>query len=148
MEIAGKINRDIHSITTDEHFATMFLACYQPLNRTLSYIRAGHPAPLVIPGDGRKPHELSAPGFLVGIMEDLILTEEKCSLEKGDRVILFTDGITEVEGPGGELFGPERLIEVAAERPESLTKKVYEKIGQWGEKFNDDVTMVDIEVIR
>ncbi len=147
LEIAGKINKDIVSTTTEEHFASMFLGCFDVDNKVLHYVRAGHPAPYFISDD--KIKELEVPGFLVGIMEDIPLTEYKEEVRTGDRLILFTDGITEAESENGELLGTERFKKMVTEVKDCCPDMIFEKVKLWSNnKFDDDVTLIQLEVLQ
>lgn len=146
-EIAEKINKDIYSTTTEEHFASMFLGCLDPVSKELKYVRAGHPAPYIIK-DG-KLEELDASGFLVGIMDEIMLDEISVQVNKGTRILLFTDGITESEGEDGELLGTERLKEMAFNADKYNPKDIFEKVCVWSDnKFDDDVTLIQLEVME
>lgn len=74
----------------------------------LRVARAGHPAPLLLRGDGRV-ETLEAPGRALGVFEDPGLDERPAHLAPGEAAVFYTDGVTEVRSPGGQLFGEERL---------------------------------------
>jgi PAS domain S-box-containing protein len=72
----------------------------------------GHPLPLVVRADGRV-EEVGRPGTLLGVVEDPEIPEEEVELLPGERIVFFTDGVTEAR-IGGGLFGAERLAGVLA----------------------------------
>jgi len=147
IEIANKINKDIVSTTTEEHFASMFLGCFDIETGKLSYVRAGHPAPYLIKGD--EIVELEAPGFLVGIIDEIPLEEHSVDLTFGDKIVLFTDGITEAEGEDGELLGNDRLKEMFLKQTDNNPKEIFNKVCLWANnKFDDDVTLIQLEVLQ
>ena len=95
----------------DERFVTVQMAHLDVTTGRLQWVNAGHPRPLLLRGH-RVIRALDSPTTLpvgFGGAEPLI-TEE--ALEPGDRVLFYTDGITEEHMAGGELFGDDRLIEV------------------------------------
>ena len=95
----------------DENFVTVQMAHLDVATGLLEWVNAGHPSPLLLRGH-RVVRALESPTTLpvgFGGAEPLV-TEE--ALEPGDRVLFFTDGITEEHQAGGELFGEARLIDV------------------------------------
>ena len=95
----------------EEHFATVQMAHLDVGSGRLLWVNAGHPHPLLV-RDGRVVRVLDSPTTLpIGFGgADPEVSEEM--LEQGDRVLFFTDGITEQHLSGGELFGESRLVEV------------------------------------
>lgn len=93
-------------------FATLFYAFYDNNDNTLTYARAGHEPPLLWrKGDG-SIEALEGEGFPVGLMEDGKYQERTIKLEKGDRVLLYTDGLTGALNVRGEVMGRKKLVEL------------------------------------
>ncbi len=93
-------------------FATLFYAFYDNTDNTLTYCRAGHEPPLLLrAGDGGVEY-LEGEGFPVGLMGDGEYQERKVRLERGDRVLLYTDGLTGALNARGEVLGRKRLLEL------------------------------------
>src|SRR5204863_275691 len=94
-------------------FVTAFYAVLDPTTRQLTYSRAGHNPPRLV-RDGRVT-PLDATGALpLGIVDTLLYEQSNLSLERGDLILLYTDGITEAMSPPlgsapRELFGVARL---------------------------------------
>ncbi len=93
-------------------FATLFYAFYDNTDNTLTYCRAGHEPPLLLRAGGREMEYLEGEGFPVGLMADGDYQEKKVKLEKGDRVLLYTDGLTGALNARGEVLGRKRLVEL------------------------------------
>ena len=104
-------------------FITAFYGIYDPTDRTLSYCNAGHNPPIIRPGDGRGPTRLlhDNAGLPLGIIADERYADGQVTIDAGDVLVLYTDGVTEsrradtvdvVAGEPGELFGVERLAGV------------------------------------
>jgi sigma-B regulation protein RsbU (phosphoserine phosphatase) len=93
-------------------FATLFYAFYDNTDNTLTYTKAGHEPPLLLRGSGGDPVFLEGEGFPVGLMEDGAYQEKTVRLERGDRMILYTDGLTGAMNARGEVLGRKRLLEV------------------------------------
>jgi sigma-B regulation protein RsbU (phosphoserine phosphatase) len=96
--------------------------------------------------------ELDAEGMVLGINK-AVLFEEKCvQLQAGDRVLLYTDGITEAQNPAGEFFGADRLCEVffaqRGEPPEAAIGQILAALRAFSasQSFNDDVSMAVLQV--
>ncbi len=94
-----------------ERFDRPFSICYVELNAATGAVRyasAAHPAPIVVRKGGRV-EELEEGSSLIGLGEFLPYENGEAQLEAGDRLFLYTDGVTEVLGAAGELFGVARL---------------------------------------
>ena len=91
-------------------FVTALYAIYDPESRVLTYASAGHHPPRVRTGSDGKIAVLSEGGGLpLGIDADQTFDDASYQLTRGDRVLFYTDGITEAESPSGEMFGTARL---------------------------------------
>src|SRR5207247_1772672 len=107
-DMLRKINALVYRSTTVEQFATFFLARIEERSRRLSYSNAGHNIPVVFSrGGGRRMLERG--GTVVGILESTVFDEETIELAPGDRVVFYTDGISEAASANGDMFGEERL---------------------------------------
>jgi serine phosphatase RsbU (regulator of sigma subunit) len=96
----------------DEHFVTGQLATLDSVTGIFRWVNAGHPQPLQL-RRGRMASELaSEPALPLGLGDNAVLASE-VSLEPGDRLLLFTDGVVEARSPGGERFGQDRLLDLA-----------------------------------
>ncbi|MDQ6799016.1 MAG: serine/threonine-protein phosphatase [Actinomycetota bacterium] len=95
----------------EEQFVTAQFGTLDPGRGTLKWLNAGHPAPLLLRG-GRVSTELRTPPLLPLGLGDVATSVAESSLEPGDRLLFFTDGVVEARSPGGERFGQERLIDL------------------------------------
>ncbi|MEU4805652.1 PP2C family protein-serine/threonine phosphatase [Actinosynnema sp. NPDC023587] len=135
-------------------FATAILARLDLVTGELRYLNAGHPEPVVLRqgrvvrmlgGAGRTPLGL---GHLV-TREPVVLTEQ---LQPGDRVLFYTDGVTEARSPEGEQFGLERLIDLTERHeaaglpaPETLRRVVRAVLDHQRGQLQDDATLLMLE---
>ena len=100
--------------------------------RTVTYANAGHNWPLLARADGS--HEwLKDGGTLLGILEDLPMPEGGVTLGPGDRLVLYTDGISEATNEDGVLFGEERLLACVqalpvTSNPEAITASLLREV--------------------
>ncbi|MEQ1832414.1 MAG: PP2C family protein-serine/threonine phosphatase [Candidatus Eisenbacteria bacterium] len=99
-------------ITEQSMFVTLFLARFDPRTLQLTYTNAGHRHPLVLRGTG-EPERLVEGGTVIGMLESLPYREASLTLRPGDRVVLYTDGVTDAMNPAGEPFGEGRLVAAA-----------------------------------
>ena len=151
-EIAIKLNHLILQSREGGRFATVFLGHFDPATRWLSFSNAGHNPPCLVRAGG-KVEWLHDGGLLLGAFEDPRAREGRVRLEPGDRLLLYTDGITEAPAPSGEFFGEERLAEVLQAQPpdasaEVLVDAVLHAVRQFlasGEP-TDDMTVVALRV--
>jgi len=89
-------------------FATAFLAALSPMTGQFDYVNAGHVPALVIAPDGTT-QELQPTGPVLGVRPDQAFSAGEGTLERGDSIFAFTDGLVEARNPTGEAFGAERL---------------------------------------
>ncbi|HEX4905271.1 MAG TPA: PP2C family protein-serine/threonine phosphatase [Acidimicrobiales bacterium] len=117
----------------------------------MTWTCAGHPPPLLVRG-GKVIGELEyAPAlpFGLGALTGLPATVETVSLQPGDSVLFYTDGVTEAHVPGGEQFGAERLADLAGQHasdelePEELVRRLVRAVLEHQDDLlSDDATMV------
>lgn len=96
-------------------FATLFYGFYDNNDNTLTYVKAGHEPPLLLRGGGGEFEYLEGEGFPVGLMEDGMYQERTLRLERGDRILLYTDGLTGALNVKGEILGRKMLLDLVKE---------------------------------
>ena len=117
----------------------------------LRYVSAGHHGPVHVPAGGA-PVALHAAGLPIGMFPDAEYEEFTKPLGPGDRLYLFSDGVTEAMNEAEEDFGVDRLVaalEDAGERPLAETlRHVRRSIDRWcgGDLLQDDFTLLGLEV--
>ncbi|EMG36534.1 PAS domain S-box [Desulfocurvibacter africanus PCS] len=136
-------------------FGQFFTLCYMVLDARqglLTWSCAGHPPPLLL-RPGQTPSLLDGSGPAVGLGHAEGFREDQVALEPGDRLLLYTDGVTEYRAADGELFGEERLLAVLAEAAdltrEQVLAHVTERLGDFGQgrRPGDDVSMLLVEYL-
>ncbi|MBR1404898.1 MAG: serine/threonine-protein phosphatase [Treponema sp.] len=146
-EIFEKTNNQLCKGNESELFVTCWLGILTFSTGELRFVSAGHPYP-VLYHEGEFSYLREKPNFVLGGMEDFPYVEHTITLSKGDRIFVYSDGVTEATNSEKQLFEEERLLE-AMKTTENLSapdvlKKVREKIDEFvgdAEQF-DDITML------
>lgn len=107
--IIAEMSEGFASVTLDEEFATMSVFAHDRKNGELRYASAGHEPAVIMRGNG-EIEILGSTGPIMGVTLDEGWEEERVDVRAGDRLFIFTDGLTETQSPDGSLFGGERLI--------------------------------------
>jgi serine phosphatase RsbU (regulator of sigma subunit) len=109
-------NRLIYADSTGGMFVTLFYALLSPGTGEIRYVNAGHNPPLIlrrVDDAGREAlTELRPTGMALGIVEDFSFEQRVVSLEPGDLLLLYTDGVTDAFNPDDQQYGMERLRRV------------------------------------
>ena len=123
-------------------FVTLFCARIDPANGAMEYVNAGHPSPLVW-SNGNAPRLLDGNGIVVSpALPDVRWERFEGSLQPGEQLLLYTDGITEARGDDG-CFGEERLAQLVPEFDvDALLARVEEFVG--GRPKDDDWTLLRV----
>ena len=133
-------------------FATVFLASVEPYSGELVYVNAGHEPALIIAPDG-SIEELRPTGPALGMLPDSRFTAVTRTLERGQSLLAFTDGLVEAHSPAGEVYGSKRLREVLlAQRGSSaaeLVRVVLDEVQTFGghSDAHDDLTMLAARLV-
>ena len=143
-----RANRWIIKDTTSDMFLTLFYAVLDPATNLMTYVNAGHNPPLLIRQHGEECKYLDEHGIALGIQESANYTESVVAMQAGDVLLMYTDGVTEAMNPAGELFGEERLRQVAtahhSETPANLVAVINEAVKAFvgDQPANDDATLI------
>lgn len=147
--VCTKLNKFLSANLASGKFVTFFYAVLDADARTLTYESAGHCPGLLIRGNG--PAELlRGSGAVLGVLPDWIYQDSTVRLERGDKLLLFTDGVTEAENTRLEEFGEQRLLEAA--RPGNgsaldTQRVVMQQVTAYcGGNFRDDATLLVLRV--
>lgn len=100
--LVADINRALCGVTPDHQFMSFLLGVFDARSKTFTYTNAGHPAPLHVRGN--EIQELESHGMLIGILEDAEYERSTVSLESGDLLVFFSDGVTEAMGRDQQMF--------------------------------------------
>ena len=103
-EIAGvveELNRAVHQTSPDNFYATLFYAHFDPLRRQLHYVSAGHEPALLLRKRTGCMHRLESTGTVLGLTDRSRFGRRTMSIEAGDVLVAYTDGITDATDAGG-----------------------------------------------
>ena len=127
-------------------FATVFLAALDPSDGQLDYVNAGHEPAIIVAPDGAT-RELRPTGPALGLMPEVVFGAGQATLERGQSLIAFTDGLVEARSPAGAAFGGERLRDALRSHSASastLVRGVLEALHAFTGQAepHDDVTLL------
>ena len=148
--INNSVNRLLCRNMASGRFATFCYARIDAGARRIVYSNAGHNPPLLLRGDG-SVEKLCDGGMVLGIFPDTQYEQSELSLRPGDRLLFYTDGITEARDPEGEEYGEDRLAAaaLAVTAPEALAIKdaVLADVNAFTDgKFEDDATLIVVGI--
>ena len=148
VEVMSSANRRILADTHDDSYVTAFFAVLDPATGSLRYCNAGHNPPFLMRSGSDAVEELSGTGIPLGMLADAVWEERELVMQPGDRLLAYTDGVTDAANISDEPFGEGRLLEIAkANRDKSAVEirtAVLEKVrGFVGEaEQQDDITLM------
>ena len=147
--VCTKLNKFLSANLASEKFVTFFYAILDADQRTMIYENAGHCPGLLIRGNGAA-ELLRGHGAVLGVLPDWIYQDSIVQLERGDKLLLATDGVTEAENTRLEEFGEQRLLEAARACNGSALdtqRAVMQQVTAYcGGNFRDDATMLVLKV--
>ncbi len=155
------MNREFMTILRDAEefmFVSVSYLLFDLDKRLIRFADAGHPSPLLLQRGVNQAIPLRSPsdpvGPALGIEIKTVYESRETPMEEGDSVLVFTDGITEVEGPGRNLYGEERLLAAAQRRLAMPTSQLLPALladaeaFSAGHGFDDDVCLLAVDVAR
>ncbi len=149
-DVTTRLNNELYANIPLHKFVTAFYGVLNIPKRTLAFTNAGHNPPLLVRSDG-ECERLDAGGSVLGAFPDARYTQAEVELRHDDRLVLFTDGLTEACDASGEQFGEEQLIALLREHrhrsAEDLKQIVFDAVGEFcGDTFRDDAALMVIAI--
>ncbi|MPM62266.1 hypothetical protein SDC9_109132 [bioreactor metagenome] len=149
-EILRLVNNKLLETNDAGFFVTVFMGILEVDNGRFTYSNAGHNLPLLSRAGGQYEFLQADSGFVLAGWEDFDYQTEAVTLNEGDRLVFYTDGVTEALNPREELFGDDRLLETvnrpeAARMPlEALVQLVRDEVERFadGAQQADDITLM------
>lgn len=152
-DVISLTNAKLYQKMPDDAFVTMLYAVYDASRRVLTYTQAGHPEGYVIRDDGAEIIPLNTAGTIVGAFsaDEVTYTEKNIQLLSGDKLVLYTDAITDA------LFNNETMDDefrpFLAQNGGLSIEELFDRIYNYGMAFNnlqsyqDDFTLLGLEVL-
>ena len=152
-EVFARVNMDIHNYVKTEGYLTCFYMLADA-DYNVTYSVAAVPAPLLLRKRTGEVEKLQGRGTLIGMFPDAgkHFEDHEVRLEPGDKLFIFTDGLTEAQNARGELLGEQRLIEVVKETFEMDLKASSEHVIEYYNRFHlgtdpgDDLTLITVSL--
>lgn len=139
------LNNALYKELQDDRFTTVVYALFDPAAGKGWVSLAGHPAPLVYRAGTSEVITITAPGMVLGVVEEQNFEATEFDLEDGDVFVAFSDGLLEARS-GDELYGPDRIATslAAAARagsPEDIARALYKEARNFGQVADDTVVL-------
>jgi sigma-B regulation protein RsbU (phosphoserine phosphatase) len=132
----------------DNRFITFFMSIIDPKTGELVYTNAGHNPPVLVRETGEFELLSEAGGIILGILPMAVYKDARITLNPGDSLVLFTDGVTEAADPSDEEYGEERLAALVGSMKDRPSEEIVEAIHNaviaftQGAPAADDITVV------
>jgi phosphoserine phosphatase RsbU/P len=154
-DMMRNVNLLVYQASSENRYATFFYAQYEPATRRLTYVNAGHNAPMILRklDAGWQTLRLEEGGAVVGLLPNFPYTQATVQLEIGDLLLAFTDGISEAMNPAEEEWGEERLIETAKSCDGLSAADMLARLVEGADEFaagapqHDDMTLIVVRVL-
>lgn len=148
--LCSRVNSVLCNHIASGKFVTLFYGVLDAQQRILQYTNAGHLSPILVNGS-RPPQQLQNGGALLGVFPEWKYEDSAAQLAPGDRLLLFTDGITEAAKSDGEEFGEQRLIDAASGLAQRSSAELKDQLlGQvknfCASQLADDATLIVVSV--
>jgi sigma-B regulation protein RsbU (phosphoserine phosphatase) len=145
-ELCHQVNRILCGNIAEGRFITFFYCVVDGDLGTLTFANAGHNHPLLVRADG-SVERLAAGGSILGVFPDGAYGQDRVQMHTGDRLILYTDGITEARRADDVEFGEARLVDVAVANracsAPALQARLAEAVASFTNgAFQDDATLI------
>ena len=156
-EVLKKVNRQLFPDIREDMFISLAYLIVEANSGKIQIARAGHDAPLHYSSKTQNINPINAPGIAIGIdsgdVFDKSIKSMELKVEKGDILLLYTDGVNEASDIRGEEFGTDRLNQTLANTSGLGAEKVVKAIQNEVISFsgdvpqNDDITLIAVEKI-
>jgi serine phosphatase RsbU (regulator of sigma subunit) len=149
-EVMNRMNVRLHRDVRKGMFVAALYALLDSRERTLTLANAGQTSPVLCPADGGLPVLIENEGdrFPLGIVPECSYEEIRVPLNRGDVVVLYTDGVVEAINAAGEMYGFDRFLETVGSgrhlSADALLETLLEDVSRFagGAEQHDDITVV------
>jgi sigma-B regulation protein RsbU (phosphoserine phosphatase) len=146
VKLLERVNRLFFQFTRPEHYATLFFGVYEADMRRIRYVNCGHPSPVLLRANGEF-EALDATATVLGAFNGSVFAERAVSLGQGDRLVLFSDGLTEAKlDQPDEEWVLDTIRRIGRKHAKDLAGVLAAAATSNGEQA-DDITVMDIRVV-
>ena len=144
-------NRLLASYSIDCMFLTAFYAIYNIKTGFVSYCNAGHNPPHLLQKDGTVSELPLSKNTIIGVFDGIEFQEDTLQLERGDALVMFTDGVPEATDAVYKEFGDERLDNILRQQADANCQQIIEAVKAGIKEFvgdaeqSDDITMLVVK---
>jgi sigma-B regulation protein RsbU (phosphoserine phosphatase) len=148
--VVSSLNKSLSYNNESSMFVTFFVGMLHLKTGELKFSNAGHNPPFMIRNDGKVEMFEITKSIPIGLFEEIKYTESVVHLQKGDKLFMYTDGVTEAENLDKVLYSAERLVSILQKNiiatPQQLIQCVDEDVALHVDKYaqSDDLTMMTI----
>jgi sigma-B regulation protein RsbU (phosphoserine phosphatase) len=151
-QLCDRINKVLCNNIASDKFVTLFYGELDAANGLLEYCNAGHLEPVVVRSDG-EAEVLRGGGLVLGVLPTAKYENASVDLSCGDRMVLFTDGISEAETVACEEFGEQRVMDLVRQNlqltAEQLKSLLLQRVDEFcGSQLRDDATLIVIAALE
>ena len=149
--VIAELNRRFSGERSEQQYFTIVYGLINTTTGQLQFTQAGHPPPLHYSAGCGQVKQVGANGFPVGMFEQVDYDTQTLQLCPGDRLFIYSDGVTECNSPNGEQFGDARLTDTlqrhGGEPLNNTLQALASDLQVWrgGDGFQDDVTVLGLE---
>ncbi|MEK6583785.1 MAG: SpoIIE family protein phosphatase, partial [Nitrospirota bacterium] len=152
-KVLEKINKKIQQYINDGNFITALYSIIDVNNKMLYISSAGHPKAIIMRKEGNRVSYIESRGLCLGFDSEVKYTTNAVRLYPGDRIIYYTDGLTEMKDKHGRILGSDGLIEVLKRcstevNPDALVTRLVREIDRLrsDKEYDDDITILCLEI--
>ena len=150
-ELVRELNSKVMANAKGEKFITLFIAKYNIVTRTLTYINAAHNPPLIASGNSISTLKIGCTGL--GMFDEIDnIKEGIVNISPGTTIVCYTDGLTELENDKGEDFGIDSLKDLIKNNPKlnmmELNARIMETVMNFKQSrpYIDDIALFSIKI--
>lgn len=140
-DVVAELNRRFQINEESNQFFTMVYGIYDCKSGVFRYVNAAHSTPIAISSGATLIDEES--NVPVGVLPDIEFVENTLVLNKGDAIVVYSDGIIEASGPENELFGEDRLVEFLSSNGSGVVDDVVRQLELTVREWSGDIGLED-----